>query len=180
MDPLEGQQYIELVKDQVGRSWDHAYKISEDYIHPTIDGELGWRRASSTSCDSKYAIENWQNRLHEVSFRKCGLIEQSLRHDATETVEFPIYEGLLGQSEVFQEFKEKVFEPQRILALDVELKATPARWWVTHKQMIHDWEQCRRLMMVCFGDSEVYHVWRYDGHNDPTNHLMEFHALWAS
>ena len=51
----------------------------------------------------------------------------------TETVEFPIYEGLPGLSDFFQEFEEKVFEPQRILALDVALKATPDRWWATHK-----------------------------------------------
>ena len=115
--------------------------------------------------------------LHEVSFRKCGLITQSLRHVVIETIELPIYEGLSGLSELFQEFKEKFFEPQRILALDVALKATPARWWVTHKQMIHDWEQCHRLMMVCFGDSEVYRARRYDGWNDPTGHLIKFHTL---
>ena len=32
MDPQEGQQYIEPLKDEVNRSWDHAYNISEDYI----------------------------------------------------------------------------------------------------------------------------------------------------
>ena len=61
------------------------------------------------------------------------MITQSLRQVATETVEFPIYEGLSGLSEFFQEFEEKFFELQRILALDVALKATPARWWATHK-----------------------------------------------
>ena len=66
MDPHEGQRYIEPVKDEVGRSWDHAYNISEDYIHPTVDGELGWCSASSASSDSGDALENWQNRLHEV------------------------------------------------------------------------------------------------------------------
>ena len=25
MDPQEGRRYIELVKDEVGKSWDHAY-----------------------------------------------------------------------------------------------------------------------------------------------------------
>ena len=40
MDPQEGWRYIEPIKDEVRRSWDHAYKISEDYNHPTIDGEL--------------------------------------------------------------------------------------------------------------------------------------------
>ena len=179
MDPQEGRWYIEPVRDEVGRSWEHAYNIFEDYIHPSIDGELRWHDASSTSSNSDDALENWQNRLHEVSFRKCGLITQSLRRVATETVEFPIYEGLPRLSEFFQEFEEKFFEPQRILAIDVTLKATLAWWWVKHKHMIHDWEQCHRLMMVHFGDLEVYHVGRYDGKNDPTSHLIECYNLWA-
>ena len=73
-----------------------------------------------------------------------------------------------------------MFKPQRLLALEEALKATSARWWATHKQTIHEWAQCRRLMMVRFGDSEIYHAGRYDGQNDPTSHLMECHALWVS
>ena len=33
--------------------------------------------------------------------------------------------------------------------------------------------------MVCFGDSEVYHAGRYNGKNDPINHLIECQTLWA-
>ena len=78
MDPQEGRQYVEPIKDEDGRGWDHAYNISEDYIHPTTDSELRWHSASSASSDSDDALENWQNQLHEVSFRKCGLITQYL------------------------------------------------------------------------------------------------------
>ena len=62
------------MKDKVVKGWDHAYNISDDYIHPIVDGELGWCSASSVSSYSDDALENWQNRVHEVSFRKCGLI----------------------------------------------------------------------------------------------------------
>ena len=58
MDPQEGNHYIEPVKDEVVRSWDHAYNISKDYIHPTVTGKLGWWSASSTSLDSNDALEN--------------------------------------------------------------------------------------------------------------------------
>ena len=34
-------------------------------------------------------------------------------------------------------------------------------------------------MMVCFGDSEVYHTGRYDGQIDPATHLIECQTLWA-
>ena len=46
--------------------------------------------------------------------------------------------------------------------------------------MIHDWEQHHRLMMVLFGDVEVYHAGRYDKRNDPTSHLIECQNLWTS
>ena len=111
MDPHEGCRYIEPVKDEVGRGWDHAYNISKDYMHPTVDGELGWRSASFASSDSDDALENWQNWLHEVSFRKCGLVTQSLCHIATKIIELPIYEGLPELSRILKEFEEKVFEP---------------------------------------------------------------------
>ena len=41
MDPDEGKRYIKLVKDEVVKGWDHDYNISEYYIHPMTDGELG-------------------------------------------------------------------------------------------------------------------------------------------
>ena len=69
-NPNEGRKYIEPIKDEVVREWDHAYNISEDYIHPTTNGELSWSNASSVSSYSEDALENWQNHMHEVSFRK--------------------------------------------------------------------------------------------------------------
>ena len=58
MDPSEGRRYIEPMKDEVVRGWDHAYNISKDYIHPTADGEIGWHNVSSTSYYSNDALEN--------------------------------------------------------------------------------------------------------------------------
>ena len=73
-NPNEGCRYVKPVKDEVVKGWDHAYNISENYIHPTVDRELGWRNGSSVSSDSNDAPENQQNFMHELSFRKCGLI----------------------------------------------------------------------------------------------------------
>ena len=142
MEPQEGRRYIELIKDEDGRGWDHAYNIFEDYIHVTVDGKLEWRSSSSVPSDSDDALENWQNRLHELSFRKCGLITQSLRCVMTELIELLIYEGILELSKFLQVFEEKVFEPQRLLKMQEALKDTPLRWWEAHKQTIHEWAQC--------------------------------------
>ena len=110
MDLNEGQRYIEPMKDEVVRGWDHAYNIFEYYIHPTADGELGWQSTSFASFDSDDALENWKNRMHEVSFRKRGIISQSLCHVTTEVVELPTYKGILELSMFLMELEEKVLE----------------------------------------------------------------------
>ena len=42
MDPSEGGRYVKPIKEEVVGGWDHAYKISEDYVHPISNRELGW------------------------------------------------------------------------------------------------------------------------------------------
>ena len=59
MDPIEGWRYVELLKEEAVRGWDHAYNISKYYIHPTVDGELGWHISSSASSNFDEALENW-------------------------------------------------------------------------------------------------------------------------
>ena len=56
MDLNEGRRYIETVKDEVVRGWDHVYNIYKYYIHPTIGREMGWRSASCASSDSDDAL----------------------------------------------------------------------------------------------------------------------------
>ena len=112
MDPDEGKRYIKLVKDEVVKGWDHAYNIYKYYIKPIDDGDLGWCNAISTSSDFDDALKNWQNRMHEVSFRKCVSILQCLHHVATKIVEFPVYEGLPKIYAFLELFKERVSEPQ--------------------------------------------------------------------
>jgi hypothetical protein len=53
-------------------------------------------------------------------------------------------------------FELQIPEQQILLALDVVLKATPARWWAAHKEGIEDWQECRRLMQVRFGTEVEY------------------------
>ena len=55
------------------------------------------------SSDFNDSLENSQNHMHEVSLRKCVLTTNSLCHVATETIDLPIYEGLLELSEFLLE-----------------------------------------------------------------------------
>ena len=59
MDPNEGRRHVEPVKEEVVGGWDHAYNISEDYIQPIVDRELGWKSYSTASSDFDDALENW-------------------------------------------------------------------------------------------------------------------------
>jgi hypothetical protein len=47
-------------------------------------------------------------------------------------------------------FELQVPEQQRLLALDVVLKATVNRWWVSHIDGVKDWSQCNKLMNIYF------------------------------
>jgi hypothetical protein len=47
-------------------------------------------------------------------------------------------------------YEEEVSDNQRLLVLDITLKATPARWWGAHKQNIQDWYQCKRLLHIIY------------------------------
>ena len=88
-------------------------------------------------------------------------------------MELPIYEGIHVLSEFHVEFEDEVSEPQWFLALEEALKATPARWWENHKNSITGWSQCQRLMIIQFGDAELYHAGKYDGQSSPKDHLTE-------
>ena len=68
--------------------------------------------ASSASSNSDDMLENWQNRMHAVYFRKCILITQYLCHVATEMIEFLVYERLPEFSAFLTVFEERVSEPQ--------------------------------------------------------------------
>jgi hypothetical protein len=66
----------------------------EDYVEPTMDGALSWRSFSSCTSDSEVGLENWQQRMHEVSTRRCARINRSLHWIGTKLYDPPRYDGL--------------------------------------------------------------------------------------
>lgn len=84
--------YIVTAKKQIqGRSTTSSERVVElgslydittrrkDYVNPTIDGEKSWRSVCSYNIDSKDAPDRRQNRLHEVSSRRCARITKHMR-----------------------------------------------------------------------------------------------------
>ena len=88
--------------------------------------------------------------------RRCARITRSIRRVGVEASELPTYEGLPNLASFLVEFEEQVIESERFFSLDFVLKATPARWWGTHKQSISKCPQCRRIMEIIFGEEISY------------------------
>jgi hypothetical protein len=70
-------------------------------------------------------------------------IDCTVRWVGTEIREPPSFHGLNDLEEFLTNYEEEVLENQRLLALDIALKETPARWWGAHKETIQDWYQCK-------------------------------------
>jgi hypothetical protein len=84
-------------------------------------------------------LENWQQRLHEVSTRRCARIDYAISRVGAEIMEPPSFHGLNNLEEFLTKYEEEVLENQRLLALDIALKETLARWWgVRDKETIQD------------------------------------------
>ena len=97
IDPFEGQRYVEPIYNE-GQG-DYLIQISnviamqEDYTSPTTDGNLSWKYPSSCTSNSGEALENWKNRLHEVSMRRCARVIMFVQWVETESRELPNYES---------------------------------------------------------------------------------------
>lgn len=89
----------------------------------------------------------------------------------SEVHDLTLYDGLSDLNNFFGDYERWVPECQRFLAVGQALRATPARRWGTHKKNIGDWKKCRRLMWVRFGQVEIDLTHKYDGKNDPRDHI---------
>ena len=104
--------------------------------------------------------------MYELSGRRCAYLTRALRWIGVEICEIPTFDGLSEIQEFLQKYEVKVPLDQRLKALDVALRATPTRWWATHKRNIANWETCHRLLIVRFGEDDGGMNYKYDGHDD--------------
>ena len=82
IDSLEGQRYVDHVYNDGQVDYlDQIYNVTamqEYYINSTADGNLRWKSASSCTSDLGETLENWKNKLYEVSMRRCARITRSM------------------------------------------------------------------------------------------------------
>ena len=69
LDPAERERYI-MESVHIDEEVDHIYKLTmqdEDWINPTADAMLCWENDSDCFSDFDGEMENWKNRLHDMS-----------------------------------------------------------------------------------------------------------------
>jgi hypothetical protein len=88
--------------------------------------------------------------MYEVSTRICARLTREVHWIGTIVSNLPTFEGLNPLETFLLDFEESIPIQKLLLAMDEALKATPARWWGTHKHNITEWVQCRTLMTTQF------------------------------
>ena len=142
-----------------------------DYINPTVEGNISWRCDSSCTSDSEVGLENWQDKLYEVSARRCAYLTKSLRWIGAELKDIPSFDGLVDVNDFLYQFEQQVPHEQRIAAMDLAVRTTLARWWYAHKENIASWDDLNRLMAIRFSMDREYVQQKYTGESDPMSHI---------
>jgi hypothetical protein len=135
LDPLEGERFVEptcLELEKINQLYRKIVR-DEDYVNPTVDGILNWQTITSCWTDSDTVLENWKQRIHEVSMRRWERIDHIVRWVGMEIREPPSFHGINDLEVFLEQYEDEVLENQILFALDIALKATPARWWGAHK-----------------------------------------------
>jgi hypothetical protein len=93
LDPKEGRRYIEAMK---GDEIDNLYNMTtrmDDYVNPTMYGAVIWRSVNLCTSYSEASMENWQQRMHEVSTWQCACMTKSVHWIGIELCDPPKYYG---------------------------------------------------------------------------------------
>jgi hypothetical protein len=88
--------------------------------------------------------------MYEVSTWRCARLTKAVRWIGTKVSNLPTFDGLNNLEAFLVQFDRIVPIQEMMLVLDETLKATPSRWWGTHKKNIVEWVQCRTLLTVHF------------------------------
>jgi hypothetical protein len=174
LDPSEGERFVEptcLDLEEINQLYRTTAR-EEYYVNPTTNGVLRWSSITSCAFDSDTWLENWQQRLHEVFARRCTRIDRAIRWVGTKIRELLNFHGINDLEEFLTRYEDEFLENQWLLAVEIALKETLARWWGAHKEEVKEWYQCKRLLHLRFdtehGNNKMQ---RFDGHGTPVENL---------
>ena len=77
-------------------------------MNPTADGVLSCRSIMSCVLDLDTGSDNWQQRLHEVSTRRCTRIDRTVRWVGIEIREPPRFHGVNDLEEFITRYEYEV------------------------------------------------------------------------
>ena len=63
-------------------------------------------------------------------------LTKSLRWIGTEIIDIPSFHGLADVNDFLQQFEQEIPHEQRMVVIELAVRATPARWWHAHKEHI--------------------------------------------
>ena len=164
------------------RNMESLYQMTtnqSDYINPTVEGNISWRCDNSCALVSDVGLENWKNRLYEVSARRCAYLTKSLRWIGAEIKDIPSFDGLVDVNDFLYQFEQEIPHEQRMLAIDLAVRATPAIWWHAHKQHIASWDDFKRLTTIRFSNDKECLQKKYTGESDPRSHIQSCEQNWS-
>ena len=104
---------------------------------------------------------------------------KSLRWIGAKTNETPSFHGLTDIQDFLPQFEQQVPHEQSIIAMDLAVRATPARWWYAHKENIASWDDLKRLMAIRFSTDSEYVQHKYTGQSDPRSHIQTCEQNWS-
>jgi hypothetical protein len=96
LGPSKGERFVEptcLDLEEINQLYRKTTR-QEDYVNPTANGVLSWRSITSCASNSDTSLENWQQRLQEVSTRRCARIDHIVRWVGTKIREPPSFHGV--------------------------------------------------------------------------------------
>lgn len=101
----------------------------------------GWeprQLADENNWKCRHNQRAWQLTPHYIFWKVLAPPVRTVCWIGTELRDPPVFDGTTSVGD-FLEFKAP--EEQRVLALDVALKGTSARWWAIHKENLTTWEK---------------------------------------
>ena len=81
---------------------------------------------------------------------------KSLQWIGAEVKDIPSFHGLVDVDKFLQQFEQEIPHEQRMTAIDLPIRATPARWWNAHKENIPSWDDFKRLMAIRFSNDKEH------------------------
>jgi hypothetical protein len=118
--------------------------------------------------------------MYEVSIRRCARLTKEVHWIGTTVSNLLTFDGLNPLETFLSNFEESVPIQQRLLTMDEALKATPTRWWGTHKHSITEWVQCHTLMTTWFSAQVEGCEVRYIGRSCPMDHVRSCEESWRN